>query len=114
MVVRLHGEPGAGKTTWVQGLVAALGSDETVTSPTFALLHEYRAGRLAVFHWDLYRLNSNTNWDLLDLPEHLPANAGLTVIEWAERYPGPWGENCWDVNIAIGDDERREIEIIRS
>lgn len=113
MVVRLHGDLGAGKTTWLQGLVAALGSGEAVTSPTFALLHEYRAGRLAVFHWDLYRLGADTDWTLLDLPEHLPAGAALTVIEWPERYPGPWPADCWDIYITVSGGERREIEVSR-
>ncbi|MDR2463482.1 MAG: tRNA (adenosine(37)-N6)-threonylcarbamoyltransferase complex ATPase subunit type 1 TsaE [Verrucomicrobiales bacterium] len=111
MVLRLRGDLGAGKTTWVQGLVAGLGSDETVTSPTFSLLHEYRAGRLTVFHWDLYRLGADTDWSLLDLPEHLPG-AGLTVVEWAERYPHPFPKkNCWDINLTVSGDERRKIEI---
>jgi tRNA threonylcarbamoyladenosine biosynthesis protein TsaE len=110
-VLRLHGDLGAGKTTWMQGFVAGLGSAETVTSPTFSLLHEYRDGRLPVFHWDLYRLNAGTDWDLLDLPAHLPGQ-GVTVIEWPERYPGPWpAENCRDINISIDADERRKIEI---
>jgi tRNA threonylcarbamoyladenosine biosynthesis protein TsaE len=111
MVVRLRGDLGAGKTTWLQGLVTALGSDEAVTSPTFALLHEYRAGRLAVLHWDLYRLGADTDWTLLDLPEHLPAGAALTVIEWPERYPGPWPGDCREVRITVSGGERREIEV---
>jgi tRNA threonylcarbamoyladenosine biosynthesis protein TsaE len=111
MVLRLHGDLGAGKTTWLQGLVAALQSPEPVTSPTFALLHEYRDGQLPVFHWDLYRLNPETNWDLLDLPEHLPSQ-GLTVIEWSERYPGPWpAKDCLDINIKIDANNRRQITI---
>ena len=110
-VIRLRGDLGAGKTTWMQGLVAGLQANDPVTSPTFSLLHEYRSGRLPVFHWDLYRLPPETNWDLLDLPEHLPSQ-GLTVIEWPDRYPGPWpAENCLDINIKIGSNDERQIEI---
>jgi tRNA threonylcarbamoyladenosine biosynthesis protein TsaE len=110
-ILRLRGDLGAGKTTWMQGFVAGLGSAEIVTSPTFSLLHEYRDGRLPVFHWDLYRLNAGTDWNLLDLPGHLPGK-GVTVIEWPERYPGPWpSENCRDITITIEADDRRKIEI---
>lgn len=111
MILRLHGDLGAGKTTWMQGFVAGLKSADTVTSPTFSLLHEYH-GKLPVYHWDLYRLGTETNWDLLDLPEHLPSKDGVTVIEWSERYPGPWPDSgCWDIHIKIDADDQREIRI---
>ena len=107
-VIRLRGDLGAGKTTWIRALVAALGATDDVTSPTFSLLHEYRSGRIAVYHWDLYRLDSNTDWNVLELAEQLPAD-GLTVIEWPERYPGPWPAGCCeDVTLLItGENERR-------
>ncbi|MDR1305087.1 MAG: tRNA (adenosine(37)-N6)-threonylcarbamoyltransferase complex ATPase subunit type 1 TsaE [Verrucomicrobiales bacterium] len=110
-VLRLRGDLGAGKTTWLQGFVAALGATARVTSPTFALLHEYRDGRLPVFHWDLYRLGADTDWSLLDLPEQLPGDRGVTVIEWPDRYPGPWPEkNCRDITITVSGATRRRIE----
>jgi len=113
-VLRLHGTLGAGKTTWVQGFVAGLGATMEVTSPTFALLHEYRGGRLDVFHWDLYRLESETDWSVLDLPEQLPSS-GLTLIEWPERYPGPWPQGCLiDVQIKTLSETQRRIFISRS
>jgi tRNA threonylcarbamoyladenosine biosynthesis protein TsaE len=77
-------------------------------------LHEYRGGKLPVFHWDLYRLGPETDWDLLDLPEHLPSKDGVTVIEWSERYPGPWpNDNCWDIQINIDANDRHEIRICK-
>jgi len=107
LVLRLHGDLGAGKTTWIQGLLRGLGSPDEATSPTFALLHEYPRGRLPVFHWDLYRLDEKTDWSQLDLPDQLPG-PGLTVVEWPERYNLPWPEPvCVDVRIGIqGGDER--------
>jgi tRNA threonylcarbamoyladenosine biosynthesis protein TsaE len=56
-VVALVGDLGAGKTHFVKGLLQGLGGTEEVTSPTFTLVHEYRSGRLPVFHFDFYRLN---------------------------------------------------------
>lgn len=95
-VVRLHGGLGAGKTTWVQGMGLGLGVEGEATSPTFALLHEYEGGSLPLHHWDLYRLGPETDWAQLDLADQLPG-PGVTVVEWPERYPGPWPEGARDV-----------------
>ena len=84
LVVALTGELGAGKTTLVQAICAGYGVTDDVTSPTFALVHEYRSPRGAVYHLDLYRLRgpdelTNLGWD-----EILAAHA-LILIEWPER-----------------------------
>lgn len=108
-IIRLHGTLGAGKTTWAQGLVRGLGCNTEATSPSFALLHEYRGGRLEVFHWDLYRLEPETDWSILDLTDHLPS-PGVTLIEWPERYPGPWPvSNVWDIHIEPSSENYRSI-----
>jgi tRNA threonylcarbamoyladenosine biosynthesis protein TsaE len=82
----LVGDLGAGKTHFVQGAAAGLGSPATVTSPTFSLMHEYPGGRLPLFHCDLYRLRSAD--EVLDLgwDEYLEAG-GLLIVEWADRFP---------------------------
>ncbi len=86
-VLALVGGLGAGKTRFTKGLVAGLGHEGEVTSPTFALMHEYRSGRLPVFHLDFYRLGSaeeliGIGWDeMLD-------EGGVVVAEWADRFPG--------------------------
>ncbi len=111
MVIRLHGGLGAGKTTWIQGLAAGLGATDAVTSPTFSLLHEYRSSRIPLFHWDLYRLDSKTDWHLLDLPDQLPG-PGITVVEWPERYLDCWPEAaCWDIEIHLLNETDRSITI---
>ncbi len=84
-VVALCGQLGAGKTHVVKGLLAGLGSDEHVTSPTFGLVHEYTRARLPVYHFDFYRLDSpaallGIGWDeYLDEP-------GIVVVEWADLF----------------------------
>ncbi len=85
-VVALCGDLGAGKTHFVKGLVAGCGSDETVTSPTFTLLHEYRGGRLPVFHFDFYRIAQRAEIEQLGFDELLN-EGGVAVIEWADRFP---------------------------
>jgi tRNA threonylcarbamoyladenosine biosynthesis protein TsaE len=84
LVVTIRGELGAGKTTLVQAVCRGYGVTDDVTSPTFALVHQYRSPRGAVYHLDLYRLESpaeltNIGWD-----EIISADA-LVLIEWPER-----------------------------
>lgn len=110
MVILLQGELGAGKTEWVKGFAAALGYVGGVTSPTFSLLHEYSGGRLPIFHWDLYRLPAKTDWKELELPDHLPG-PGVTLIEWPDRYPGPWPEGCWEVTLQHLANDHRSITV---
>ena len=84
-VLALHGELGAGKTCFIQGMAAALGVTEPVTSPTYTLIGEYE-GRLPLHHIDLYRLSGGDGGDI-GLEEYFDAS-GITAIEWAERAEG--------------------------
>jgi len=84
LVVTLTGELGVGKTTLARAICRGYGVEEEVTSPTYALIHEYRAPRSAVFHIDLYRLDSpdqltNLGWD------EVVSSRSLVLIEWPER-----------------------------
>ena len=85
-VVALCGDLGAGKTQFVKGLVAGLGATSEVTSPTFTLIHEYDGGRLPVYHFDFYRLDSAAEAIALGLDEYLDGT-GVSVIEWADKFP---------------------------
>lgn len=82
-VIALHGDLGAGKTCFTQGLAQGLGVTRDVTSPTFTLVGEH-PGRLRLHHIDLYRIHSVQEALNLGIDEYLHS-AGVTVIEWAER-----------------------------
>lgn len=83
--IALVGELGAGKTTFVAGLVAALGGPDA-HSPTFALVHEYTGGRLVVWHADLYRVERAAELPELGLDEAIGDPRGVVVVEWADRF----------------------------
>jgi tRNA threonylcarbamoyladenosine biosynthesis protein TsaE len=85
-VLALAGDLGSGKTQFVKGLVAGLGSAVTVTSPTFTLIHEYPDGRLPVYHFDFYRLGNRTDAVRLGLDDYFFGD-GISVVEWADRFP---------------------------
>ncbi|MEX2181789.1 MAG: tRNA (adenosine(37)-N6)-threonylcarbamoyltransferase complex ATPase subunit type 1 TsaE [Gemmatimonadaceae bacterium] len=82
--VTISGDLGAGKTTLIRALAAALGVREPVTSPTYALVHEYRAPRGTVYHLDLYRLDHAGQLAQLGWDEIVTAPA-VVLIEWPER-----------------------------
>lgn len=87
-LVLLLGEFGAGKTHFVKGIAQGLGSDDLVTSPSFVLMNEYRAGRerqrMPIYHVDLYRIESSAELEGIGLDEALNGD-GVCIIEWAER-----------------------------
>ena len=88
MLVILRGEVGAGKTTLVKGVAAALGAavEEDVTSPTFTLVHEYESAKVHLFHLDLYRLETEEQIAVLGLEEMLAEPNALLLVEWGERF----------------------------
>lgn len=85
-VFALTGDLGAGKTQFVKGFVVGMECRAEVTSPTFTLVHEYTGGRLPVYHFDWYRLDSADAVLRLDLDEYLFGD-GTCIIEWADRFP---------------------------
>jgi len=83
-VVALTGELGTGKTTLAKAIAEGLGVAETVTSPTFVLVCEYKSGRLPFYHIDLYRLDSVRDMADIGCEEYF-YGSGVTVVEWADR-----------------------------
>jgi tRNA threonylcarbamoyladenosine biosynthesis protein TsaE len=86
-VIGLTGDLGAGKTHLVKGIARGLSIASRIQSPTFTLIHEYREGRLPLYHIDLYRLDSAEQVVAAGLEPYLYQRDGVTVVEWSERYP---------------------------
>ena len=108
-VIALSGDLGAGKTCFIQGLASGLGVQGAVTSPTFIMIAEY-AGRLPLYHVDLYRTASLGEIRGLGLDEMLDG-AGVTAIEWAEKAEALLPARAIRVHISGAGDEPRTVEI---
>jgi tRNA threonylcarbamoyladenosine biosynthesis protein TsaE len=109
-VVCLWGELGAGKTVFAKGFGAGLGVTDTISSPSFVLMGEY-AGRLPLFHIDLYRLASAQDaidGGLLDDRQ----SAGVVLIEWPDRLGPALPEDRLDVRIDGAADEPRTLSVV--
>lgn len=106
-ILAFTGGMGMGKTAFTRGLVRGLGGGETVSSPTFALVNEYR-GRLTVEHFDMYRVEG---WDDLystGFFDYLDTDCVL-VIEWSENIEGALPESTVHIRISPGDEEEQRI-----
>jgi tRNA threonylcarbamoyladenosine biosynthesis protein TsaE len=108
-LVCLWGDLGAGKTQVAKGMARGLGIDATVNSPTFILMNEY-AGRLPLFHVDLYRLADAADALAGGVVDDRQAD-GVTVVEWPERMGEVLPAGRLDVRIAGSGDEGRDIEV---
>jgi tRNA threonylcarbamoyladenosine biosynthesis protein TsaE len=109
-VLALKGDLGSGKTSFVKGLVAGLGSSTGVTSPTFTILHEYRGGRLPVYHFDFFRLEDRQSVQGLGLDDYFFGD-GLSVIEWADRFPEFIPEQARWILFEIKSENQRAISV---
>lgn len=107
-VFALVGEVGAGKTQFAKGFVAEMGSAADVTSPTFTLVHEYGDGRLPVYHFDFYRLDSPDAVVRLGFDEYA-AGDGVCLIEWADRFPELLPPNAVTITIESRGESQRVL-----
>lgn len=105
-VIALFGGLGMGKTAFTRGLCRGLGITEGVSSPTFALVNEYR-GKFPVYHFDMYRV---TSWeDLYSTGFFDYLDNGVLVIEWSENIEGALPEDAVRITISRGEHENQRI-----
>lgn len=109
MVICLNGELGSGKTVFTKGFAAALGIDETITSPTFNIIKEYINGEMPLYHMDIYRLEGNIeSTGILDYFD----KDGVIIIEWANMIEDYLPENRLDIYFKIVEENRRILKVV--
>jgi tRNA threonylcarbamoyladenosine biosynthesis protein TsaE len=108
-VVALEGDLGAGKTVLARAILRALGVAEDVPSPTFTLVQSYETPKLAVRHYDLYRIENASEMDELGLEEAL--DEGAALIEWPERAPSYIPDDALHVRLEIAGANSRQAHI---
>jgi tRNA threonylcarbamoyladenosine biosynthesis protein TsaE len=118
-VFLFHGEMGAGKTTFISALVRYLGSGDSVSSPTFALINEYRFPEASgvekkIFHMDLYRVRSTEEAIMAGVEDCIlqaRAQGDYVFAEWPERAPGLFAGECAIVHIDIAEGDVRVLRV---
>ena len=108
-VVALYGELGAGKTAFTRGLAAGLGIDGSVSSPTFTIVNEY-PGDVPLFHFDMYRLESEDELFDIGWDDYLD-RGGVCIVEWSEKVPGAFITDTIKVKLENLGDSKRRIDI---
>ena len=104
MVIALFGGLGAGKTTLTKGIARGLGVDDIVHSPTFNLIHEH-AGRMSVYHFDVYRLHDSSDMYDLGYDDYFYGD-GVSIIEWPEVIADILPTDRLEIHISSHGDNR--------
>lgn len=110
--IALYGDLGVGKTAFVRGLASVLAPGAAVRSPTFALVNEYRAKPYSIFHFDMYRIDSEDELESIGFYDYL--NRGLCVVEWSENIGYALPEAYLKIEITKCDTsapDKREITV---
>lgn len=112
-VFAFYGQMGAGKTTFIAAVCKALGIEEPVNSPTFAIINEYVADNgETVYHFDCYRLNTLRDALNIGIEEYF-ASGNICFIEWAENIEELLPADTVRVNIVVEDDGSREVSVCK-
>ena len=113
LLLVLRGEVGAGKTTLVKGIAAALGAaaEDEVTSPTFTIVHEYLGTKARLFHLDLYRLETEEQIAVLGLDEMAGYDDSLVLVEWGERFESVVNRSGGEIYMEHGEGDERGLVV---
>ena len=105
-ILAYRGDLGAGKTAFTRGLARGLGCTEPVTSPTYTIVNEYLSGRLPLFHFDMYRLQSSDDLWGIGWDDYLD-RGGICAVEWSENVADAMEDAILVTIEKLGDEERR-------
>ncbi len=108
-IIVLSGGLGVGKTLFTGGLASGLGVEETVVSPSFVLVRQYRTGFMPIIHVDVYRLGTINEFDDLDVFEM--AAEGVLVIEWGDAIESALPEDHLSIEFEVGESEERTLTL---
>ena len=110
-VFAMHGEMGAGKTTFVHAVCEALGVSENISSPTFSIINQYRTPQgQTIYHIDLYRLNNEEEAIQAGVEDCLYSGS-TCFVEWPDIAPGIFPDNTLQVSITAIDMNTRKLKI---
>ncbi len=114
LLINLIGNLGAGKTTFVRGLIQELGFDEFVKSPTFTIVESYESDNVKVFHFDLYRIEDDRELQAIGVEDYLTEENAITLVEWPEKSKRYFNNPDYIIELNHCDnDEKRLINIIK-
>ena len=109
-VIAFYGGMGAGKTTFIKAICTALGVTDTVNSPTFAIINEYRKPDAGlIYHFDFYRINKTEEAYDFGYEDYFYSNE-LCLIEWPEKITALLPEDFLSVKIEVSENGERVIE----
>jgi len=107
-VFLFEGEMGAGKTTFIKAICKQLGVNDLVSSPTFSIVNEYNAPKGVIYHFDFYRLKSESEAYDLGYEDYF-YSGNYCFVEWPSKVKDLWPENSVHVNIGLQTGDQREI-----
>ncbi len=108
--IAMRGDLGAGKTAFVRGLASVVSPGSPVRSPTYAIVNEYKRGKLPLYHFDLYRISDAD--DLYSVGFYDYIENGISVAEWSENAESELPLPRWEVTVNGSADEARSVRIV--